>query len=83
MNTQHTPRCWLWPNHVISKRDSGPLREEHNALVNSHDALLYALSRHGRHDIDCILRDEANLPGDSRCTCGFSAALALANGGTV
>ena len=34
------------------------------------------LSRYGRHDDNCPLRHEANLPGDKRCTCGFSTALA-------
>lgn len=34
------------------------------------------LSRYGRHDLDCKIHGEANLPGDIRCTCGFSDALA-------
>ncbi len=34
-----------------------------------------ALSRYGRHDKACPLNHEANLPGDPRCTCGFSRAL--------
>lgn len=25
---------WLWPDHVIGKRESRRLRDEHNALVN-------------------------------------------------
>lgn len=33
---------WLWPDHVIGKRESRRLREEHNAVVNSHDDLLAA-----------------------------------------
>lgn len=42
--TKHTPfKCWLWPNHVISKRDSGSFREEHNALVNAYYESLEAL----------------------------------------
>jgi len=28
-------QSWLWPNRVIGKRESGELREEHNALVNA------------------------------------------------
>lgn len=28
-------RAWLWPDHVIGKRESRRLREEHNALYNS------------------------------------------------
>ena len=35
-----------------------------------------ALSRYGRHDKTCPLNGEPNLPGDERCTCGFSTALA-------
>lgn len=32
--------CWHWPDHVIGKRESRRLREEHNALANSHHELL-------------------------------------------
>ncbi len=39
-NYRHS--CWLWPNHTISKLESGRLREEHNAMANSHDDLLAA-----------------------------------------
>lgn len=35
-------KCWLWPDHAISKAESRELREEHNAIVNSHSALLEA-----------------------------------------
>lgn len=31
---------FLWPDHVIGKRESRTIREEHNALVNAHAALL-------------------------------------------
>lgn len=34
---------WHWPDHVIGKRESRRLREEHNALANSHAELLAAL----------------------------------------
>jgi hypothetical protein len=34
---------WLWPDHVIGKRESRRLREEHNALANSHAVILAAL----------------------------------------
>lgn len=27
-------KCWLWPDHTISKRASRRLREEHNAVVD-------------------------------------------------
>lgn len=51
------------------------LLAEVQRLTAERDALCAALSRHGRHDTTCPLRHEPNLPGDSRCTCGFSAAL--------
>lgn len=38
---KHT--AWLWPDHNIGKRESRRLREEHNALYNSHAELLGAL----------------------------------------
>ena len=47
---------------------------------NTHDGLVAALSRYGRHDRNCPLNNEANRPGDGRCACGFSAALARAEG---
>lgn len=40
MSTQHT--TWLWPDHRIGMRESRRLREEHNALVDSHAELLVA-----------------------------------------
>ena len=36
---------WLWPNRTIGKRESGELRDEHNALVNRHAEVLVALRR--------------------------------------
>lgn len=36
VNTQ----SWLWPDHNIGLRESRKLREKHNALVNSHAALV-------------------------------------------
>jgi hypothetical protein len=36
-------KSWLWPDRAIGKVGSRQLREEHNAVVNSHDALLEAL----------------------------------------
>lgn len=39
MNANH-PKAWLWPDRVISKRESRRLREEHNRLVNETSALL-------------------------------------------
>jgi len=34
---------WLWPDRTIGKKESSVLRDEHNALVNSHAELLEAL----------------------------------------
>ena len=36
---------WHWPDHVIGKRESRRLREEHNALANSHSELVAVLSQ--------------------------------------
>lgn len=33
-----------WPDHVIGKRESRRIRDEHNALFNSHHELLTALA---------------------------------------
>ena len=32
-------KCWLWPDRRIGKRESAELRDEHNALVDSHAEL--------------------------------------------
>jgi hypothetical protein len=34
--------AWLWPDHVISKRESRRLRDEHNEAVNECAGLLAA-----------------------------------------
>ena len=34
---------WHWPDHVIGKRESRRLREEHNELANSHADLVASL----------------------------------------
>jgi hypothetical protein len=52
----------------------------HAWFSQSVHALSEALSRYGRHDSKCPLYGEANLPGDSRCICGFSKALATFGG---
>ena len=36
--------AWLWPDHNIGKRESRRLRDDHNALYNSHDRLTKALA---------------------------------------
>ena len=53
MNTKQT--TWHWPDHVIGKRESRRLREEHNALANSHAELFAAL-----HE---IAERPADVPG--------------------
>jgi len=40
--TKQTAKAWLWPDRTIGKRESGTLREEHNATVNAHADLLEA-----------------------------------------
>ena len=44
MTDQLQRTSWLWPNHTIGVKESRQLREEHNALVNSHAELLDALA---------------------------------------
>ena len=39
---------------------------------------LSVIARWGRHDRACPLHPEPNLPGDERCTCGFSKAQVVA-----
>ena len=66
---------WLWPDHIIGKRESRRLREEHNALLNSHAEMYAAL--HG-------LRDWAIRLGgwDAPCWDVALEAMAKAQGGT-
>ena len=35
--------AFLWPDHVIGKRESRRIRDEHNALYNSHAELAAAM----------------------------------------
>jgi len=42
MTRRHTARSWLWPDHVIAKREYRALREEYNALYNAHADLVAA-----------------------------------------
>ncbi len=51
------PEPWLWPDHVISKRESRALREQHNALVNSHagnTAKLISVIKRARDELAAI-----------------------------
>jgi hypothetical protein len=43
MTTKH--KCYLWPDHVIGKRESRRIRDEHNAAVNDCKIMSVALSR--------------------------------------
>ncbi len=36
---------WHWPDHVIGKRESRRLREEHNARMNERRELLHVLEK--------------------------------------
>jgi hypothetical protein len=63
---KHT--TWLWPDHVISKRESGELREQHNATVNSHAELLALLERSMgwllQSDVGYLIRQELGESSD-------------------
>jgi hypothetical protein len=37
-----TTKSWLWPDRAIGQKEARQLREEHNAVVNSHTELLEA-----------------------------------------
>jgi hypothetical protein len=47
-NEQKKFNSWLWPDRPIGKAESKQLREEHNALLNSHAELLEALTECSR-----------------------------------
>jgi hypothetical protein len=53
----HTPQSWLWPDHALGKSASRMLREEHNALVNSHAVLLAERDRlrEAAHNVEAAL----------------------------
>lgn len=71
-NTQTKPaQSWLWPDHNIGLRESRKLREEHNALVNSHAALVEAL--------EGCLESMAKVRQDPFTTCACAEQLALAH----
>ena len=59
--------CWLWPDHVIGKRESRKLREEHNALINSHAELLEALR-------ELLVEYDQHIPEDCGCAKVLTAA---------
>ena len=55
-----TTQSWLWPDRTIGKRESRRLREEHNALVNEHTAMLDAL-RELLREVDAHLDYETDV----------------------
>ena len=86
MTTKHM--SWLWPDHVIGKRESRRLREEHNAVVNSQAELLEAcelcveelFQLHEQTHPDCIADRPKRCP--SRAALEKArAAIAKAKGG--
>jgi len=56
---------WLWPDHEISKSESRRLREEHNALANSHADLMRAL----RDTVYALEQIDRAIPGASFSNC--------------
>ena len=66
-----TTQSWLWPDRTIGKRESRRLREEHNALVNEHTAMLDALRE--------LLREvDAHLDYETDVEMGVAADVARA-----
>lgn len=64
-------QTWLWPNRVIGKRESGVLREEHNAVVNTNATLLCVLR--------AMVKDaEKAVSPTSRLFCYHAAVAAIA-----
>jgi len=75
-----TPRytSWLWPDHAIGIKESRQLREEHNALVNSHAELVAACVRASfdihthtqfqdtRNSLDAAIANAQPAQGDPR-----------------
>ncbi len=55
-----TGEFWHWPDHVISKRESRRLREEHNARMNERAELLEALESCSKRMAE--LQEHTNYP---------------------
>jgi len=74
----HT-QSWLWPDHVIGKRESGALREEHNRLVNCNANMLEAL--HKAVDVLSVCAEMAEIDGDNtfwnKTGPGYDACMAV------
>lgn len=55
-------KFWHWPDRIIGKRESRQLREEHNALANSHAELLEALTAiYDRHNAETMAQARAAI----------------------
>jgi hypothetical protein len=52
---------FLWPDHVIGKRESRRIRLEHNKLVNSHAELLELAKSIAVQD-EFTFSDDASIP---------------------
>jgi hypothetical protein len=63
------------PSVAMRQEDLDSLLVEVALTKTKVTSLFFALSRYGRHDDTCPLLGEPNLPGDPRCTCGFSNVL--------
>ena len=65
-----------WPDHVISKRESRRIRDEHNELFNSHAELLEALRRLVSRAL--VLDQSATVDGLANCDALAQARAAIA-----
>lgn len=82
MKEKYIAKPWLWPDRTIGKRESRVLREEHNALFNSHAELLAALEGLFR---ECVMihkhwGDNCNQPQADAAKAAAHAAIAKSKG---
>ena len=70
--------AFLWPDHVISARDSRRIREEHNALLNSHANLLAALE-----EMMSVFSDHEQYDEDSAAVIKKARAVIAKAGGAT
>ncbi len=66
---------WLWPDHVIGKRESRRLREEHNETVNAGAGLADAL-REVAESFEDAVRMAGHHPSANTVCIKARAALA-------
>jgi hypothetical protein len=73
-------KFWHWPDHMIGKRESRVLREEHNQVVNLNCDLVAALEAlHSCHRAFSLKNEWTVLDDDARKLA--EEALAKAQGG--